>query len=319
MPGAKLHDAKGARLKKHSVTYDCRDNIISLIENYGSNFDKIVVSTWEDQVLKNESFKGSDLITFKDPGTLSFQPDGKPNNKFRQFFGIHGGLKYLKESGFSGYVIKIRSDNYVDVAAIISYFKNISDSRKESSIGVPISIPTRCYIQDFYFVGTIDNLLEFTEAQIQYQEFTDSVHNETILKYAFYKYRNDKIINPIAYFPAFFKPFVFSQTLKVAEYMGENAFFELPKTIFYTQIQRGSKISNEFRERLESSRKTKLRSIHIPMLCINLKIYTDVVGSQKSDQIRNTARIKPLLNSLALMLISFSFALYVIFRRKFLS
>ena len=49
------------------VSYDCIDNINTIISNYGDMFHEIIISTWDDGVHVNYNPKGARVIRIHNP------------------------------------------------------------------------------------------------------------------------------------------------------------------------------------------------------------------------------------------------------------
>jgi len=275
--GSHIHKINNNNITDNHVSFNCRNNIQQIINDYGNLFTQVVISTWDDEIKADDKFTGAKLISQPDPGSHSTDWNGKQNNKNRQFIGIKKGIEYLKNQNFNGYVLKIRTDSLPDIAAIMEYFESLPASDKDFKIGVPAMIPHQCYIQDFYFIANIDVLFEFCEVQITYPEFTSSVHNEPILKYGFAKFRDEIDVEPVAYFPAYFKPVTYYETLIISEFMCEKVFFSLPEDIFFNQTWRGSKIHIDFFLKYKHAKKITFRTTNIKLISCNYAAYLEVV------------------------------------------
>jgi late competence protein required for DNA uptake (superfamily II DNA/RNA helicase) len=151
-------------------------------------------------------------------------------------------------------------------------------------------------------------------SQTSYTEFTNSVHNETILKYAYRHYREQINFENLAFFPAYFKPLAFSETLKISEFMSKHAFFSLPEEIFYNQIQRGSKISQKFAEKIHNSKKQFFRETNSKFLSCDYTAYRRIAGIKVQSNFFH--RIVIFTNKVMIKFTKFGFVRYRLLRRQ---
>src|SRR3989344_1568605 len=262
--GDKLHQSP-EQLKKEGgvIHYDCRENIQKIIDNYGHLFDKVVVSVFDNQLKEGDNWRGAVIVSAPDPGGIKQVGHYKDNNKQRQFISTLNGILELEKSGIE-YVVKTRTDIYLDLASLVeSFFKN--DTNK---IGATIVYPDNFLLHDLYFVARLENLKKFCEAIMAYGnfEFISSVHREIVLKPAYFLYREAIKVPDWAYFPNFPPDGVSAVTRRVFNYIFENHFFSLPPEIWRGTLWRGTRFAKDHFSNLLGSRSHKLGKYNLPSL-----------------------------------------------------
>ena len=197
----------------------------------------------------------------------------KSNNKYRQFIGTYNGLLEFERHDVE-YVVKMRSDQYVDLRKLTdSFMKQVQKAKRPTEIiGVPFFHPATYMLHDFYFVSSLIAMKKFCEAVLAYDmfEFIDSVHREMVLKHAYTCYRGDIRVPDWAYFPYSPPNGVSTATKKIFQYMFENVYVSLGGEVLRSIVWRGSAFSEEYlRPRLLAQHILPKRFSILPLICID--------------------------------------------------
>jgi hypothetical protein len=158
----------------NSRSYDCRNNILQIINEFKNiqSVDNIVISTWS----KNDFIPENDKIIYI--------PNNAPNfydnmNRYKQFYSIYKAASEIKIIGKSKYLLKIRTDQYISpiiVDYIINFYKS-SDFNKKITNQNDYIISSHSYncvpffIGDFYFAGTVEDIILYTSAYVKQKNF----------------------------------------------------------------------------------------------------------------------------------------------------
>lgn len=249
------------------VHFDCRDNIRNIISEFGHLFDKIIVSTWDNEVEPGDSWEGATLVSQPDPGGIKQEGHYKDNNKFRQFLSTIKGLEELEKSGME-YAVKARTDQHMDLGLMVSsYFKEVETRDESKAIGATVVHPPSFLLHDLYFVANTGVLKKFCESILAYDrfEFISSVHREMVLKHACHEYRQKIGVPDWAYFPKNPPDGVSGETRKVFDYMFENVYFNLDPGIFKKTLWRGAYYEEDHVTRLVEGL-GRIRRYNLPAL-----------------------------------------------------
>ncbi len=234
------------------VRHDCRATIRRVVEDFGSLFDAVVISTWDTEVQPSDRWAGATLVAAPDPGaSMNASPLAyKAHNRNRQFVGIQHGLTWLKEHADVAYIVCMRTDQYLDLRALLDSFARRlqGESQAAEIICVPYSRPGAFLVSDFYFAAATDTLDAFLSAQLSYDryEFVVDVHRDMILKYAYAAFRNDLRVPGPAYFPRDPVGGVNRKTRTIFQSMFTRVFLPLSGDVLHSVEWRGSKLSEEY-------------------------------------------------------------------------
>ncbi|MDP2641552.1 MAG: WavE lipopolysaccharide synthesis family protein [Candidatus Yanofskybacteria bacterium] len=242
--------------EEQTVRYDCRENITSIIRDFGRFFDSIVISTWQDEIQPGDSWEGAVLIASDDralPKSWRGEVRGQkiPHNRFRQMFGVLTGIEYLEKHSNVDMVLKIRTDQYVDLAKMLEFITTAQSLKRFASdvIFVPSIMreDAKYGILDFYFAGSISAMKAFHHSIFECKafEFEPSIHRELWLKYAYVAYRNAIGAPEYAYFPSAYQKSYCDETLQIFHHMMFRVFWPLEFSVFRTVIWRGRPWSEE--------------------------------------------------------------------------
>lgn len=192
----------------------------TLLQHCGS-IDHTVVVTWNDTTNESgadrlRSETGITVLCIDDPGVPPV--GGRPgrDNKYRQAIGVLAGLEYLQTRGFDGLVARTRTDQIVNVEAMLdavettrSLDEGFIAAGQKAFIHVPAFFRRAYRHDDFYFAGHIDDLLAFFAAQQQLASLyvgDDCVHGEYLRKH------------------------ILANLAKLREDLARNIFIELPES-----------------------------------------------------------------------------------------
>lgn len=248
--GRTAHIIERSKLREGDiVSYDCRENIQNIIDRFGHLFSGVVISTWEDEVKPSDSWKGAALVTANDKGLKGESLQGiLPNNKFKQFFGVLSGIKYLEQHSDVDFIIKMRTDQWLDISKILESVEHYLESGRYTPEVIFVPRMKKGGFGDFYFAGNIRTLKSFHRSFLEFNkfEFHSSVHKETWLKYAYVRYRDVIRTSEHGYFsrpPA--GRYYCKHSLKIFEFMVQNVFRPLSFSCYRTIVWRGEQLSKK--------------------------------------------------------------------------
>jgi hypothetical protein len=150
---------------KDIVSYNSTDNIKALLAEARPLFGEVLCITWMNEDLSGlrNQFDNHEILTIDDP--TSFIP-GKnsllpSNNKLRQFYSTYKGIEEIQKRNRNiTHVIKIRTDQYLDLQRLCNEFAEIIKTFKSNNF-----IVTPGYVDfmisglhDFYLGGEINEL-----------------------------------------------------------------------------------------------------------------------------------------------------------------
>ena len=105
--------------------YNCYENVKKIIDRHQLEVNHFILSTWDDQDFIYDHPK-LHLVKSKNPGLQSTLSSRRLTSDFLQSYGVYNALLFCKENLEQDYVIKVRTDQYIDVnKLIIIYFRNI--------------------------------------------------------------------------------------------------------------------------------------------------------------------------------------------------
>ncbi len=190
--------------KEDLVRFDCRQNIKRIIKDFSKLFDAVVISTWENELKPGDQWPGAAVVSAPDPGGHDYG-SYKALNLYRQFTGIRNGLIKMREVADVDYVVRIRTDQYLNLQELLnSFYRYLNRKNYYSEI---ICVPSHelhlHQLMDFYFASRPQAMKKFCDAVLAYNkyEFSKNIHYEMVLKPAFILYRNVIGVPDWAYFP----------------------------------------------------------------------------------------------------------------------
>ena len=163
--GKNAHISIKSLNKDQEVSWDCRQNIINIIEEYGHLFDRVIVSIWKSCPTFELQYKNVDVIRNPDLEDIKkpvFGLDGSRgvNNSHRQFLSVLSATESLNDDD---YVIKIRTDQYIDLSEILSYLEK---QKKLQEIYFPSS-NLYDYISDYFIAGRVFSINSIFKAALK--------------------------------------------------------------------------------------------------------------------------------------------------------
>lgn len=185
--GASAYKTLSDFYAKENLPFDCSDYIKKYVQNYPKL--KIVFATWESDKLPKfrrimESNLNFKLISFTDSlDNISLHGTHFPNNKYRQMFLTLQGAEYLSQIGIK-YIIKVRSDQLMDIEDLILDFKK-AKSLRSFQVMIPFGFPNLPdYIEDFFFVSTAEHTIHVAKKYMESKELFESAHNDYFYAWA---------------------------------------------------------------------------------------------------------------------------------------
>ncbi len=246
-------------LEKDWVQYDCRENIRTIIKDFGYLFEHIVISTWKNEIQSDDSWDRATLIASDDemlPKKYRKDQEGRavPDNRFRQMYSTLVGVEYLETHSNVDMVVKMRTDQYIDLGKVLECIRRSQDLRQYTNdvIFIPSIMreDPRYAILDFYFAGSLQAMKAFPRSFFEYGgfEFNPSIHHELWLKYAYVFYRDRIGVPEYAYFPSSYGKVYCRETLDAFRWMVRRVFWLLSFDCFQTLIWRGEPFGKEVLE-----------------------------------------------------------------------
>jgi hypothetical protein len=247
--GSRAHIPKTTLTESGFVEFDCRENIKRVIAEFGHLFEAVVVSTWESELKPGDGWEGASIAASPDPGEVRRrQYVVRSRNKYRQFIGISRGIEELERISAVDYVLRIRTDQYLDLDKLV---QNISDQVEKNSVDsdvifVPFTRPDDFFVHDIYLASATDTMKQFCDSVLDFDmfEFIHCVHREMILKYAYARYKDRIEVPEYAYFPLWPPMGASRDTKRIFSYMFKNIFRSLGAEVFETVIWRGSSLND---------------------------------------------------------------------------
>jgi len=214
------------------VSYDCIDNINTIISNYGDMFHEIIISTWDDGVHVNYNPKGARVIRIHNPYEYidkdGIHNDTKKNNALTcssSKMAILGASSAINMLESVDYILRVRTDMHMDLSIIHDL---VTSGTVTDKVYIPF-VRIGQGIPDFYFFGKFHILKEFYDILIKDNIFlhTPVPHSSMILKYAKYKYYKDISVPDWSYYTK-----GSSLSYDIFLYMTTNAFISLPHNLY---------------------------------------------------------------------------------------
>lgn len=195
--------------------FNCIDNINRIIADTHTLVDSFVLSTWHDD---SGLFKALPpelkLVELDDPGMDKSYLSGMSNNEFRQAYGCLQGIRFAIDDTSPDYIIRVRTDQYVDIQGMLAHMLLIdANSKIYGSVGqegylyFPNMLSWSPYsVGDFYIGGHAHDVLRFFEAQVNLSRhsFTYAgswIHSDLILRHAYHNLRGYLELPDSFYFP----------------------------------------------------------------------------------------------------------------------
>jgi len=181
----------------HVNEFSCIENIQNLILSSKHLVKGYVVSTWKSSI-PIEVEDDVILLNLDDPGPKPVIGYPYPSNEYRQSFGCLSAINKAIEEFNPKYILKIRTDQFVDLPFMIDHMINVD---KQTSIYQRIGQSGFLYfpnmlswspysVGDFFIGGHARDIQAFFEAQIELSNHTFGydfswLHSDIILRHAF--------------------------------------------------------------------------------------------------------------------------------------
>ncbi len=231
----------------NKIDFDATSNIkLMLKESLLIGATPIVV-TWENENIEKftpEEKKFIRVLTFpKVSLRKSVRNDWNHNNKYRQYFSTYAGLQFLSQEDVK-YVIKVRSDNLINIKEIANFACSLDRNIAEAFIFTPVINLGRPHMYyDFYAFGSVKKIQGICETMLFEKEITANVHYDVFYKQT-KKALNSKfrlgdltLIYPIY-------PFYTKRQLSLIRTGLKNVFRPLPKEIWLSVTWRGERFGS---------------------------------------------------------------------------
>ncbi|MDO8470597.1 MAG: WavE lipopolysaccharide synthesis family protein [bacterium] len=232
------------------VRYDCRPNIQRIIDDFGSLFSAVVVSTWDNELKPGDGWKDVTIVSMPDPGgAMDTSPRAyKAHNRNRQFIGIQNGVEWLEKNSDPSYVVFMRTDQYLNLRELLDSFGRHMRRNIPGMICVPFMRPGIFLPSDFYFASELKTMKKFLDAQFSYDryEFIVDVHRDMVLKYAHSLFRDTLRVPDWAYFPRDPSSGISKQTRTIFARMLGTVFVPLSLRTLQSVEWRGSALSQDY-------------------------------------------------------------------------
>lgn len=183
-------------------SFDCNANVLRLIASARGLADGFILSTWEAQTV---SVRDDRLQTLhlRDPGPQKIFFSSAPGNELRQAFGCLEGVRKAISAHRPDYILRARTDQYVDLALLIEHMVRVDESHQDylaagqsGFIFMPNMLAWSPYsVGDFFIGGHAADLEAFFAAQVRYAKHTfvgamPWVHSDIMLRHAYANLRD---------------------------------------------------------------------------------------------------------------------------------
>jgi hypothetical protein len=176
--------------------YDSTEDVKCSIRQAESLGWKISVVTWAGELLQGfnaEERNKVQQISFPLPGrSFSIRNDWSGNSKYRQYYSTLKGLQALQAQGCK-YVIKVRSDNTLDLSSIAEYIYQLHEDELDGRFYSPlINLDKPHMFYDFYAFAQIDYFSNFCNIMLYEKELCANIHFDVFYKWVLHS-KNGKV------------------------------------------------------------------------------------------------------------------------------
>lgn len=170
--------------------YDATSDIKSTLQKIEWLGASAVVITWSDQDISSFSeIEKKNIVQIKFPKKNilgSLRNDWNGNSKYRQYYSTLRGLQELKKNRCK-YILKLRTDNLVDVHSLFEFLGDLDVSVAESYMFTPlINLDKPHMFYDFYSFGSLVKMEEFCNVILYQKERTTNVHFDVFFRWSKY-------------------------------------------------------------------------------------------------------------------------------------
>jgi hypothetical protein len=229
------------KFRPYNSTADVKIMLQSII-NLGS---KPIVVTWQDQNIDEFSFNEKENIK-KIPFPRvtiwkSLMNDWNKNSKYRQYYSTLIGTLELKNRGCK-YVIKLRTDNLVDIHQLISFVLSLDPVDAKKYFYSPlINLDKPHMFFDFYSFSTTSKMEEFCNVMLYEKERTTNIHFDVFYRWTKHELKSKYSLSDInLIYPKY--PFFTQAQLRLIREGLKEVFRPLPKEIWTSLYWRGEEL-----------------------------------------------------------------------------
>jgi hypothetical protein len=190
----------GGKFDKSWIDFDCKQNIISIIEAADNLFDQIVLATWHNEgysefIKSLEKYRNVTVVSLQESEFFSkLNKDGI--HKYHQIETLRAGAAKLEELECE-FVAKIRTDHFLDINLMAKQV-TMHQRRNPRSLGVPnINLFELDRLTDFYFVGRSDVIQSMCESYLNQPEYCKDTHKDYYLSFLLSLSNDQYLVNKI--------------------------------------------------------------------------------------------------------------------------
>lgn len=242
------HLSDDAALREGLSTFDCGENVLRLLNEFGNAVDCWVLSTWESE--DTSVVDGAIQVVKSQDDTRTVRGRRGAwtrSNKLRQMFSFRRGIERLASDEQPDVVLKIRTDQYFRIDLLAAELRNRSWANDEAAVvAVPFEDPlTPWFLEDFYLAGETDRMLRLLTAYLDDgPSFHHFAHADYFFKFAYHQMPDLAHSRPKDFFPYTGTPSTLPQTKIVSE-AWRRAFRPLRSDVWQSLEWRGTPLSTE--------------------------------------------------------------------------
>jgi hypothetical protein len=225
--------------------YDSTSDVKTMLQTIINLGSKPIVVTWQDQNIDEFSFNEKEYI-MKIPFPRvtiwkSLINDWNNNSKYRQYYSTLIGTLELKNRGCK-YVIKLRTDNLVDIRQLISFVLSLDPLEAEKYFYSPlINLDKPHMFFDFYSFSTTSKMEKFCNVMLYEKERTTNVHFDVFYRWTKHELKSKYSLSDInLIYPKY--PFFTQAQLRLIREGLKEVFRPLPKEIWTSLYWRGEQL-----------------------------------------------------------------------------
>jgi hypothetical protein len=228
--------------------FDCSADVKSMLQSVQEAGALPVVATWANQDL--DLFTDAEKSCF----VLSEFPranvkmrlvnDWTKNSKYRQYFSTLAGVEYLKKMKCN-YVIKIRSDNLVDLKNLIEFVSGLDKEEANKYFYCPlVNLDKPHMFYDFYSFSSLKKIEDFCNVMLFEKELTTNIHFDVFYRWTKHQMQLRRRLKDITLvYPSYPK---FTQTqLNLVRLGLSEVFRPLPRITWTTLYWRGEQLGEQ--------------------------------------------------------------------------
>ena len=204
-----------------------------------------IVSTWSGQSLelfsKDESDFISECVFPRAPVSRFLRNDWGTNSKYRQYYSTLVGVQELKKKKCK-YVLKVRTDNYVDIKKLLHFISGLDESDAEKYVYTPlINLDKPHMFYDFYTFSSIIRLEEFCNVMLYEKEITTNIHFDVFYRWTKHVMNSKFSLQDVfLIYPNY--PYFNPAQLELIRLGLSDAFRPLPKEVWTDLFWRGEQL-----------------------------------------------------------------------------